>query len=77
MRVGKPFDFMYKLLRFAKGSYSRATIKRILDSNKPTTIKLRRSIPVHILYFTVDKVGKKEYFLYDIYLYAQKLFGSL
>jgi murein L,D-transpeptidase YcbB/YkuD len=77
MRVEKPFAFMRKLLRFAKGNYSSTQIQRILDSNKPTTIKLKGSIPVHIVYFTVNKVGKKEYFLYDIYLYDKIIWESM
>jgi murein L,D-transpeptidase YcbB/YkuD len=77
MRVARPFGFMHKLLRFAKGNYSPATIKAIFDSNKPTTIKLKRPIPVHILYFTVNKVGRKVYFLYDIYLYDKMIWESM
>jgi murein L,D-transpeptidase YcbB/YkuD len=77
MRVQKPFDFMYELLRYAKGSYSRQKIQSIFDSNKPTTIRLRKKLPVHILYFTINKVGKKEYFLYDIYLYDQIIWESM
>jgi murein L,D-transpeptidase YcbB/YkuD len=77
MRVERPFGFMHKLLRFAKGSYSQAKIKAIFDSNEPTTIKFKRLIPVHIVYFTVNKVGKKVYFLYDIYLYDQMIWESM
>jgi len=53
MRVDKPFDLMNILLQNAKRSYSQAEIDKILESNKPTTIRLKRSIPVHMLYFTV------------------------
>jgi murein L,D-transpeptidase YcbB/YkuD len=76
MRVGKPFDFMKLLLRHAKGSYSKSRIQKILATNKPTTIKLTKPIPVHILYNTVYREGGKDYFLYDIYMYDQMIYES-
>jgi murein L,D-transpeptidase YcbB/YkuD len=76
MRVGKPFDFMNLLLRHAKGSYSESRIQKILATNKPTTIKLAKPIPVHILYNTVYREGGKDYFLYDIYMYDQMIYES-
>jgi len=69
MRVEKPFDFMHKLLTHARGSYSQSDIDKILETNKPTTIKLSSSIPVHILYFTVYEEDGLSYFKNDIYLY--------
>ena len=76
MRVGKPFDFMNILLRHAKGNYSEARIRKILATNKPTTIRLAKPIPVHIVYFTVYRDGGKDYFLYDIYMYEQMIYES-
>jgi murein L,D-transpeptidase YcbB/YkuD len=69
MRVAKPFALMDILLEHAKGSYSRSDIEDIIATNKPTTIKLRRSVPVHILYFTVYEEDGLAYFKHDIYLY--------
>ena len=69
MRVEKPFDLMHILLEHAKGSYSQSDIDEILASNEPTTIKLSKAIPVHILYFTVYEEDGLAYFKNDIYLY--------
>jgi len=69
MRVEKPFDLMYRLLASAKGNYSQEKIDFILQTNKPKTIRLTHSIPVHILYFTVYEENGLAYFKNDIYLY--------
>ncbi len=69
MRVSKPFELMDILLEHAKGNYSRSDIEEIIATNKPTTIKLRKPVPVHILYFTVYEEDGLAYFKYDIYLY--------
>ena len=76
MRVDKPFDLLNILLRHAKGNYTQARIQQILDTLKPTTIKLTKSIPVHILYFTVYKEDGLAYFKNDIYLYDQMIWES-
>jgi len=77
MRVEKPFDFMNILLRFAGKGYSEEKIGEIFESNKPTTIRLKQVIPVHIVYFTVRRIGKKDYFFYDIYLHDQIIWESM
>ncbi|WP_295420122.1 L,D-transpeptidase family protein [Sulfurovum sp.] len=69
MRVEKPFELMDILLEHAKGSYSHSDIEDIIATNKPTTIKLRKPVPVHILYFTVYEEDGLAYFKHDIYLY--------
>jgi len=69
MRVESPFKLMDILLDHAKGSYSHSTIQDIIATNKPTTIRLRRSIPIHMLYFTVYEEDGLAYFKHDIYLY--------
>ena len=76
MRVERPFDFMNLLLRFAGKGYSETKIREILDSNKPTTIRLKKAIPVHIVYFTVRREGKQDFFFYDIYLHDQIIWES-
>ena len=69
VRVAKPFDLVDTLLIHAKGRYSADKIAKILESNKTTTIRLRKAIPVHMLYFTVYKEDGLAYFKHDIYLY--------
>jgi murein L,D-transpeptidase YcbB/YkuD len=76
MRVGKPFEFMRLLLQHAKGKFNDAALKRIFASNEPTTIKLAKPIPVHILYRTAYHEEDKDYFLYDIYMYEQMIYES-
>ena len=77
MRVEKPFDFMKLLLHFARGSYTPEKIQAIFDSNEPTTIRLKKAIPVHIVYFTVRRQNGKDYFFYDIYLHDQIIWESM
>ena len=69
MRVERPFDLMNTLLEHARGSYSQSDLEEIFATNKPTTIKLSRAIPVHIVYFTVYEEDGLAYFKHDIYLY--------
>jgi len=69
MRVDKPFELLDILLQNAKGNYSKEKIDEILASNKPTTVRLKKSIPVHILYFTVYEEDGLAYFKHDIYSY--------
>ena len=69
MRVDKPFDLMNILLENSKKAYTQEEIQQILDSNKPKTIRLKRAIPVHILYFTVYEEDGLAYFKNDIYSY--------
>ncbi|HHH37683.1 MAG TPA: murein L,D-transpeptidase [Epsilonproteobacteria bacterium] len=76
MRVDRPFDLMNILLTHTRGNYSQARIQSILDTMKPTTIKLTKAIPVHILYFTVYKEDGLAYFKNDIYLYNQMVWES-
>ena len=77
MRVDKPFDLMDILLEDAKKSYSRSDIEEIIATDKPTTIKLRKPIPVHILYFTVYEEDGLAYFKNDIYMYDQVIEESV
>ncbi len=69
MRVDKPFELLDILLQHAKGNYTKEKIDEILASNKPTTVRLKKSIPVHILYFTVYEEDGLAYFKNDIYSY--------
>lgn len=77
MRVKQPFDLVDILLTHAKGNYTPSKIAKILESNKPTTIRLHKSIPVHMLYFTVYKEDGLAYFKHDIYLYDKIIAESV
>jgi len=76
MRVQRPFDLMHILLKHAKKNYSQSDIAEIIASNKPTTIRLAKPIPVHILYFTVYEEDGLAYFKNDIYMYDQIIYES-
>ncbi|MFK5938206.1 MAG: L,D-transpeptidase family protein [Sulfurimonas sp.] len=69
MRMDDPFDLVDILLEHAKRGYTQSKIDAILETNKPTTISLKKPIPVHILYFTVYEEDGLAYFKNDIYLY--------
>jgi murein L,D-transpeptidase YcbB/YkuD len=69
MRLEKPFDLVSLLLEHVRKSYSQSDIDKILESNEPTIIGLKETIPVHIIYFTVYKEDGLAYFKNDIYLY--------
>ena len=69
VRVERPFTLADILLAHAKGSYGPSKIEEILASNKPTTIRLKKYIPVHMIYFTVYEEDGLAYFKNDIYLY--------
>jgi len=77
MRVKKPFDLMDILLQYARGSYSQEKIESILESNKTTEIVLKKPIPVYTTYFTAARYGGRDYFFYDIYMYAQIVWESM
>ncbi|NKQ40108.1 MAG: L,D-transpeptidase family protein [Sulfurovum sp.] len=71
MRVKKPFDFMYELFGNAGNSYSKSKIQSIFATNEPTTIRLKRAVPVYTLYQTVRRSEGKDLFFYDVYMYEQ------
>jgi murein L,D-transpeptidase YcbB/YkuD len=69
MRLEKPFDLVSLLLEHVRKSYSQSQIDEILESNKPTTIGLKQTVPIHMIYFTVYEEDGLAYFKNDIYLY--------
>ena len=72
MRIQKPLELATILLEnYTNGKYDASSMQAILDSNKTTTIKLSKAIPINILYFTVHKDDGLTYFDYDIYMYDQ------
>jgi len=76
MRVKKPYDFMYALLKNAGNSYAKSKLEKIFKSNKTTSIRLKQSIPVHVLYQTVRRDKGRDYFFYDVYMYEQIVYES-
>lgn len=69
MRLEKPFDLVSLLLEHVRKRYSKGEIDEILESNEPTTIGLRQTVPIHMVYFTVYEEDGLAYFKNDIYLY--------
>jgi murein L,D-transpeptidase YcbB/YkuD len=69
MRVEQPFELADLLLQHARGDWNREKIEKIIATDKPTTIRLKKPIPVHIVYFTVYEEDGLAYFKHDIYLY--------
>jgi murein L,D-transpeptidase YcbB/YkuD len=69
VRIARPFDLLNTLLRHSKGNYTKFKIDKILASKKTQSIRLKKSIPVHIVYFTVYEENGLAYFKNDIYLY--------
>ena len=62
IRVGKPFDLAYTLLRKQTDTPER-DFKTWLDSGAETTVKLEQKVPVHLVYFTAwpSVAGRMEY----------------
>jgi len=77
MRVQKQFELMKQLLPYSPSSYSKNQLDKIFQSNTPSTIKFKNSIPMHILYFTVVQKHGIDYFMHDIYLYDQMIQESV
>jgi murein L,D-transpeptidase YcbB/YkuD len=69
MRLEQPFDLVSLLLEHVRKSYSQSQIDEILESNKTTTIGLKQTVPIHMIYFTVYEEDGLAYFKNDIYLY--------
>lgn len=72
VRTQKPLEIAKILLETrTAGKYNENKMQEILDSNKTTTIKFDKNVPINILYFTVSKDKDKVHFDYDIYMYDQ------
>ncbi len=57
IRIQKPLEFATKLF---KSRLSKSKIDKILEKESTTIVKMRRSVPIHLTYFTlwVDEKGK-------------------
>jgi len=77
MRVDKPFELLDILLSHSKKSYDKSDIDKIIATNKPKIIRLKKSIPMHIVYFTVYEENGLAYFKNDIYMYDKIIQESI
>lgn len=78
VRVAKPFELAYALLRPQLGSKAEGTFQSILRSEKERFVNLETPVPVHLTYesaFVGDK-GKVQY-RGDIYGRDRKIFRAL
>lgn len=76
IRVEKPLEFAEKLFGRSLG---RSKIGNILSSAQPTRVKLKKTVPIHLAYFTVWVDGGKAKYRKDVYgrdkLVSKILFG--
>jgi len=77
MRVDRPFELLEILLSHATKKYDKYDIEKIISTNKPTTIRLKPYVPIHIVYFTVYEEDGLAYFKNDIYMYDKILQESI
>jgi murein L,D-transpeptidase YcbB/YkuD len=77
MRVDKPFELLDLLLVYAKKRYTHDDIQNIIATDKPTIIRLKKHIPIHIVYFTVYQENGLAYFKNDIYMYDKIIQESI
>jgi murein L,D-transpeptidase YcbB/YkuD len=77
IRVADPFDLAYALLALQSDD-PEAEFKAHLDSGKETTVKLDKTVPVHLVYFTAypDSKGRIGY-RRDVYGRDAALFKAL
>ena len=77
MRVDKPFRLLDLLLLHATKRYTHQEIQDIIATDKPKIIRLKKHIPIHILYFTVYQENGLAYFKNDIYMYDKIIQESI
>jgi murein L,D-transpeptidase YcbB/YkuD len=66
MRINDPKGFFRALQPYLNTSQD---IESIIASDKTTRVTLKRKIPVHIVYFTLEFENGAPKFLYDAYMY--------
>lgn len=68
IRLQNPLDFALYLLQRENEDWTMDSIEIIVDSAKTQNIRLRRSIPIYLVYHTVSVNPYKEVFYhYDVY----------
>ena len=77
IRVADPFDLAHELLSWQTDN-AEAEFNAALDSGRETTVKLKQSLPVHLVYFTAypDAKGRMTY-RRDIYGRDAALYDAL
>jgi L,D-transpeptidase YcbB len=77
IRVADPFDLAHELLSWQTDN-AEAEFEAALDSGRETTVKLKKSLPVHLVYFTAypDAKGRMTY-RRDVYGRDAALFDAL
>jgi murein L,D-transpeptidase YcbB/YkuD len=77
IRVADPFDLAHELLSWQTDN-AEAEFEAALDTGRETTVKLKQSLPVHLVYFTAypDAKGRMTY-RRDIYGRDAALFDAL
>ncbi len=77
IRIGKPFDLAYELLR-PQTSTPEAMFQRALDTQKETWLALKPNVPVHLVYFTTfpDETGKIRHYP-DVYDRDELVYAAL
>ncbi|MDT8282517.1 MAG: L,D-transpeptidase family protein, partial [Gammaproteobacteria bacterium] len=78
IRVDNPLALADVLLK-DNGGWDRERIDEIIESEKETTIKLKKPLPVHVLYFTtiIDSETKEIRYLNDIYNRDEPIIAEL
>lgn len=76
IRLKNPFDFAEMLLRNKEG-WDRGRIDNLSTSNRTTTVRLDKPLPILIQYSTVTVDGDKVRFREDIYKRDPKLIAAL
>ncbi len=76
IRLKDPFDFAELLLKNQKG-WDRKRIDNLVASNKTTTVKLDKHLPILIQYSTITVSDDKVVFRDDIYRRDPKLISAL
>ncbi len=76
IRLKNPFDFAELLLKSKEG-WDRTRIDNLAASNRTTTVKLDKPLPILIQYSTITVTGDKVIFREDIYNRDRKLMAAL
>ncbi len=76
IRLKNPFDFAELLLKRQEG-WDRKRIDNLVASNRTTTVKLAKPLPILIQYSTITVSGDKVSFRSDIYNRDHKLVSAL
>ncbi|MCU0417636.1 MAG: L,D-transpeptidase family protein [Cytophagaceae bacterium] len=75
IRVQNPLAFAEVLLK--EEGYNRSRIDKIIQSEKNHAVRLKKRIPIYIVYWTFKLVKGEEYFMYDIYGRDKKILKAL